>query len=1165
MPSRSAPLRSPLRVLKLSAIISSSLPSRLFPSSRNQEKDQFRYDVTNTTGRHTPRFGVNFVHEPVFSGTLASRAESLYMFANNPTSYLNSLNGVNPQIFANFTECNPATQPSGTCTGADGSTASFAPAADGAFAQNVQRLGVYAQDSWRIKPSLTLNYGLRYDTTFGLFLGSGRSQLQNPTFLTLKALDIPLVNGAPSDYRGAIAPRFGFAYAPHGSLNTVIRAGVGMYYNDLGQNGWASALQAVDQSPAPCNMIGDPGCVPGSMGDPADIQGSIIAPGYKTPYTLEWNAGIEHEFSGRWHIDIHYEHSTGDHQFRNYQYAAGYTICSPLLPGYSGNPANPCAGISAADQVIQQASVPNISIYRSDNRSNYNGVSFLLSHSAKWYEFTAHYTLSKATTWGAVLGELDDYVNLVSNPLNPFGPGDNGPSGEDVRSRFVLSGILHLPGKFELSTLTQLESARPFQLTTPVDVNGAGLITNDRAVVNGVQLPLDSLRGTPYMQVDLRVARPIQVSERFNIMPFIEFFNLLNRANAGANYVTNIPALTIPGTSYPLIPSNEYGNITSVCTNATARRPRRSPASISCASPRARSAISSAPAPPSAFPSPPSSASAFRSRLPAVSLAISPAYCPRLPLRCRGRGHFRCTTPASVPELALTTPSVRNTLPTETYPQLHPRAARRDEEAGMGKLNCIAKLNWGMKTCGVLLLWAAAAVALFAQITPVMSSAPTFISRYSFCSQANCTDGLNPNSLVQAADGNLYGTTERGNTAQCYSGCGTVFQITPNGELANTYTFCSEGYPSCPDGTQPAAGLIQSVDGDLYGATGGGGANDSGTVFRLATNEKLTTLFSFCGQKINNNCLDGAYPYAGLIRGIDGNFYGTTVEGGDDGDGTIFKTTPGGNFTTLHSFDGDELVEPMDSLTQGPDGSFYGTTRNGGGSARYCTDPGGCGIVFRITPSGAFTTLYHFCSQPGCADGDYTWAGLVLGADGNFYGATGAGGLNKSPCDSGCGTVFRITPGGDLTTIYSFCPQSTCSDGIFPIGSLIQGTDGNFYGTTYAGGNVGLCAQYVNPGCGTIFQITPHGSLTMLHAFDGTDGVGLFAGLVQDTNGIFYGTTEGGGANDAGTVFSLSVGLGPFVETNPVLAKWERASGFSAPISLVRRASSSTERRLPSA
>jgi hypothetical protein len=208
-------------------------------------------------------------------------------------------------------------------------------------------------------------------------------------------------------------------------------------------------------------------------------------------------------------------------------------------------------------------------VYRSDNRSDYNGVAFLVSHSSKWYEFTAHYTLSKATTWGAVLGELFDYVNLVSNPLNAFGPGDNGPSGEDVRHRFVFSGILHLPGKIQLSTLTQLESARPFQLTTPDDVNGAGLITNDRAVVNGVQLPLDTLRGTPYMQADLRIARPTQIGERWNIMPFIEFFNIFNRANAGANYVTNIPALTIPGTNFPLIPSNQIGNITSVCTNST--------------------------------------------------------------------------------------------------------------------------------------------------------------------------------------------------------------------------------------------------------------------------------------------------------------------------------------------------------------------------------------------------------------------------------------------------------------------------------------------------------------------------------------------------------------------------------------------------------------------
>jgi hypothetical protein len=172
-----------------------------------------------------------------------------------------------------------------------------------------------------------------------------------------------------------------------------------------------------------------------------------------------------------------------------------------------------------------------------------------------------NYTLSSADTWGCVVGELFDYVNGVCNPLNPFGPGDYGPSGEDVRHRLVIAGIVHAPFGFELSTLSQFESARPFTIGTPVDVNGLGDPTNDRAVVDGVQTTLDQFRGTPYQQIDLRVSRPFQYHERWTLIPFVEFFNVLNRNNPGNNFVADISALPIP--------VNDLYNATAFCLDAS--------------------------------------------------------------------------------------------------------------------------------------------------------------------------------------------------------------------------------------------------------------------------------------------------------------------------------------------------------------------------------------------------------------------------------------------------------------------------------------------------------------------------------------------------------------------------------------------------------------------
>ena len=162
------------------------------------------------------------------------------------------------------------------------------------------------------------------------------------------------------------------------------------------------------------------------------------------------------------------------------------------------------------------------------------------------FSLVVNYTLSSAETWGCVLGELFDYVNGVCNPLNAFAKGDYGPSGENVTDRLVLAGTVHLPGGFEFSVLSQAESARPFTLTTPVDVNGFGDPLDDRAIVNGVQTGMDQFRGTPYIQTDMRVSRPFRFRERWQVMPFIEIFNLFNRNNPGANYVTNLAALPVP-------------------------------------------------------------------------------------------------------------------------------------------------------------------------------------------------------------------------------------------------------------------------------------------------------------------------------------------------------------------------------------------------------------------------------------------------------------------------------------------------------------------------------------------------------------------------------------------------------------------------------------------
>jgi len=321
---------------------------------------------------------------------------------------------------------------------------------------------------------------------------------------------------------------------------------------------------------------------------------------------------------------------------------------------------------------------------------------------------------------------------------------------------------------------------------------------------------------------------------------------------------------------------------------------------------------------------------------------------------------------------------------------------------------------------------------------------------HSFCSQANCADGANPVSLTQGTNGKFYGVTEMGGASGtgCYGyGCGTIFEITPSGQLTTLYNFCTQS--GCPDGSEPS-GLVQAIDGNFYGTTFSGGYNYGGTVFKLTAAGKFTTLYHFCAK---TGCPDGAAPGANLLQASDGNLYGTNTYGGTYNGGTLFQMTPAGKLTTLYS-----LHKP-NSLIQGSDGALYGTTAAGGSHDH--------GIVFRLSPAGKLTTLHSFCGLD-CATGDSPMAGVIEGSDGNLFGTAGLAGLTYY-----AGALFQITSSGAFNTLYLFCSQSNCGDGWGP------------------------------------------------------------GALMQATNGTFYGTTQGGGTSNHGTVYTLSEGLGPFVAARP--------------------------------
>src|ERR1700680_840814 len=410
----------------------------------------------------------------------------------------------------------------------------------------------------------------------------------------------------------------------------------------------------------------------------------------------------------------------------------------------------------------------------------------------------------------------------------------------------------------------------------------------------------------------------------------------------------------------------------------------------------------------------------------------------------------------------------------------------------------------------LVVILAASAIALHAQTYKVLHTYSINSGNYS---------GIVPAGLMsQGQDGKLYSTIQNNGTANV----GTVFNMTTAGQLTTIYSFCPQ--KGCLDGANPDGGVTLGTDGNFWGTTQGGGKHAAGNVFNISPGGKLTTLWSFTFGK------DEAAPWNPVFQGQDGNFYGTDPGVYNGNYGVVYKITPKGKLTP-YSFDGFKGANP-NLPTQGTDDNFYGTAIVGGKPAcqgyQY-----GCGVVYKMNAAGGLTALWSFKGFYG-NDGAEPVGVLVQGYDGNFYGTTYYGGTSAR-CGGGCGTVFKITPAGVETVLYSFTGDP---DGAYPDTGLTLGTDGNFYGTTSVGGKNNY---------GAIFQITPAGKLTILYNFCSAtgcvDGIYPKTPIVQHTNGRFYGSTSGNSLG--GSVFySLDMGLKPFAR----LVNWSGAVGATAEI-----------------
>lgn len=366
-------------------------------------------------------------------------------------------------------------------------------------------------------------------------------------------------------------------------------------------------------------------------------------------------------------------------------------------------------------------------------------------------------------------------------------------------------------------------------------------------------------------------------------------------------------------------------------------------------------------------------------------------------------------------------------------------------------------------------------------------------------------------ALTQGRDGDVYGVSAADYGVPSY---GLIYKLTPSGVETGLHKFANDGSEGTYCGTWPAAwGLTLGRDGNFYGTCAGGGTPVNscggnygcGTVYSMAPDGTFTVLHSFLGGS------EGNAPQGPLTEGADGNFYGTTSLGGANSVGTLYKITPTGTLTTVHTFANDATgYAPEGPLFLSSDGNFYGATASAGS--------GGFGAVYKMTTKGKITVLHSFTAA--ATDGGTPTGGVVQGADGSFYGATFYGGASNE------GTLFKVTAAKKFTLLHSF--NLAADYGVYPAQPVVQATDGNIYGvaTSYAGGG------YANNGSVYEMGTTKKGTFSVV--FDFASGPGNQvpvpdSPLLTHTNGLMYGSTDEGGPNQSGTVYSVNQGLQQFV------------------------------------